>query len=380
VLTLVAALAIFSYGLMSALLGALLPTYGLSYGLSSAEQGSLGLTNALGLVVASLSTGPLVDWKGKKLGLLAGLSLLAAALLAAPRATGYAVLLVVYFTLGVGGGTISTSANALVGDMSAERRGPALNFVNLFFGLGGVMTTYSASYLFSSATLCYFIAVIVVVALLITATVPVAKPKPSGVLLFRLDQVPRLLSNPTLIALSLLMFLYVACEVGVWNWLKVYLISIQFTAQRAGGIVSYGFALGILLGRVVVSRLLVTIPAIVVIIASSCLIALSTFSMLSVSSQISVTIAVFCAGIAMASVFPTTLSIVGGQFPQVTATAMGIAITSGWLGLAVSSPIIGSFAGKSSLHNALLLLPALAIAMVLVSLVLYSQLRKAHPA
>ena len=47
----------------------------------------------------------------------------------------------------------------------------------------------------------------------------------------------------------------------------------------------------------------------------------------------------------MAPVFPTTLAIVGDVFPVMTATAMGIVITFGWLGLAVSSPVIGAVAG-----------------------------------
>jgi hypothetical protein len=49
---------------------------------------------------------------------------------------------------------------------------------------------------------------------------------------------------------------------------------------------------------------------------------------------------------------------------------MGVAITSGWLGLAVSSPIIGHVAGISTLRHALLLLPACSVAMVLVTAVL----------
>ncbi len=206
-LTLVAALSVFVYGLMSALLGALLP----SYGLSSAGQGTLGLTNALGLIIASLSAGPLVDWKGKKLGLLTGLSLIGLALSAAPYASGYLALLGVYFTLGIGGGTISTSANALVADMAPERRGSALNFVNLFFGLGGVATTCAASFLLGPSALCWSIAGFALIALLTAAIVPAAQSSRAS--RFRLDQVPGLLSSPTLILLSLLLFLYVACEV-----------------------------------------------------------------------------------------------------------------------------------------------------------------------
>lgn len=369
-LTLAAVLAIFVYGLIAPMLGALLP----SYGLTPEQQGNLGLLNALGLVIASLSAGPLIDLKGKKIALVLGLSLVGISLFWAPNAGGYSGLLAVYFLLGTGGGIVVTGANSLVGDIAPERRGSALNFLNLFFGLGGIVTTFAASYVFTPLTLCYSIAALAVVALLVNAAAPVAKP--SGEIGFQLSEVPGLLSRPALILLSLLLFLYVACEVGVWNWLKTYLISANFDAKTAGGIVSYGFALGILVGRVVVSRILIKVPAVNVILASGVLIAITTFAMLHVSSRSGVTIAVFCAGLAMAPVFPTALAMVGDNFPRGTATAMGIAITCGWIGLAVSSPIIGSLAASSTLQNALLLLPAFAAAMVLVNLVLRSSLRK----
>ena len=57
---------------------------------------------------------------------------------------------------------------------------------------------------------------------------------------------------------------------------------------------------------------------------------------------------------------------------------MGIVITSGWLGLVVSSPIIGAVAGQgnANLGRALLILPAFSIAMVLVNLGLRPMLAK----
>jgi fucose permease len=371
VLTIAAVLTIFVYGLMSPVLGVLLPTYALNSG----QQGGLALTNALGLVVASLSAGPLIDSKGKKTALLIGLPLIASALLAAPNAVGYRSLLAIYFTLGAGAGTVVTGANSLVGDMAGERRGSVLNFLNLFFGLGSIITTYAASYLFSPTTVCYSIAVLVAGVLLIDARVPI--PKPAEERRFQLSQVPNLLSNPILLMLSLLLFLYVGCEVSVWNWLKTYLISVHLGADTAGGIVSYGFGLGMLLGRVLASRLLVKIPAMSVITGSSVLVASTTFAMLNVSSRSGVMIAVFCAGLAMAPIFPTTLAIVGNKFPCNTATAMGIVITSGWLGLAVSSQLVGVMAAKSTLQHALLLLPLLGSAMVLVNMVLNIRLRNA---
>jgi fucose permease len=98
--------------------------------------------------------------------------------------------------------------------------------------------------------------------------------------------------------------------------------------------------------------------------------------MLNLSSHSSIAAAVFCAGLAMSPVFPTTLALVGDYFPHATATAMGIAIASGWLGLAISSRVIGSLAAAATLQRALLILPLLSGAMVLVSLVLQLNLRR----
>jgi hypothetical protein len=75
---------------------------------------------------------------------------------------------------------------------------------------------------------------------------------------------------------------------------------------------------------------------------------------------------------AMAPVFPTTVALLGDVFPRMTGTAIGIAITSSWIGLAVSSRIIGTIAGGDSarLKKALLVLPAMSVLMVAVNLAL----------
>jgi fucose permease len=369
-LILAATLAILVYGLIAPMLGALLPTYGLDSG----QQGTLGMIQALGLVVSSLSAGPVIDKQGNKLALVVGLFLVATSLFGAPNAGGYVGLLVVYFVLGVGGGIVVTGANSLVGAVEPTRRGSALNFLNLFFGLGGIITTYAASYLLTPVVLCYSVAALTVVALGVNAATKM--PGPSGETSFRLDEAPKLLATPALILLSLFLFLYVSCEVGVWNWLKTYLISINFDPKKAGGVVSYGFAFGILVGRVVVSRVLVKVPALTVTLASAVLIAVTTFIMLRLSSETAITIAVFCAGLSMAPVFPTTLAIVGDTFRRGTATAMGVAITCGWIGLAFSSRIIGFLHETTSLGNALLLIPTFAVLMIVINLILRSVVKR----
>jgi fucose permease len=364
VLILSAVLAIFMYGLIAPMLGALLPTYLLT----PTQEGMLGVTQAIGLVISSLSAGPVIDLKGNKTALVSGLALILISLVALPNAGGYAGLLVVYFVLFLGGGIVITAANALVGAVEPTRRGAALNFLNLFFGLGGIITTWAASYVLGPVALCYSIAAIALVALLVN--IITRMPAPSGEASFRLNEVPTLLSRPALILLSFFLFLYVACEMGMWNWLKKYLITINFDPKTAGGVVSYGFALGLLVGRLIVSRLLAKVPNLTVTLVASICMAIATYATFNLHSPGAVTAAVFCTGLVMAPVFPTTLAVAQDAFPRGTATALGIVITCGWIGLAVSSPIIGSVSASSTLHKALLLLPFFSLVMVVTNLVL----------
>jgi len=204
-------------------------------------------------------------------------------------------------------------------------------------------------------------------------------PGPTGERSFKVSEAGKVLARPVLWLLATFLFLYVACEVGVWNWLATYLISKGMDKARALNILSLGFALGLLIGRVVVSRILIKVQAATVTLGAAILMAVTTYFMLESADPTLAWIAVFCAGLAMAPVFPTTLAMVGDAFPIMTATAMGIVITFGWIGLAVSSPIIGSIAGVDSanLKTALLLLPAFSIIMVMVNLAIRPMLHRA---
>ncbi|MGA3043834.1 MAG: MFS transporter [Bryobacteraceae bacterium] len=369
-LILAAILAIFVYGMIAAMLGTLLPDLSRKYGLTPDQDGGIALAQAIGLIIASLAVGPLIDNKGKKTGLLLGLGLIAASLFVVPNSPAGA-LAIVFLALGVGGGIIVTAANALVSDISEERRATTLNLLNLFFGLGGLATPLIGAYMHGNTiALCYLVAVLTVGTFLLHAVTPM--PPPTGERGFKVSEAGQLLGRPILFLLSFLLFLYVTCEVGVWNWLPRHLVAQGIPESRALGILSLGFALGLLVGRVVVSRILIKVSSPTVTLVASILMAVTTYAMLQTTDAFLAGILVFCAGLAMAPVFPTTLAMVGDAFPRMTATAMGIAITSGWIGLAVSSRIIGAVAGNdpSRLKTALLVIPIASVIMVLVTLVI----------
>jgi MFS transporter, FHS family, glucose/mannose:H+ symporter len=372
-----AILAIFVYGMIASVAGTIVPDVSKRFNLNPEQIGYVFLAQAIGLIIASVSVGPLLDNKGKKTGLLLGFVLIVTALFAVPNSTGYYMIMAFMLLLGLGGGIIVTAANALVSDISEERRASTLNLLNLFFGLGGLATPFIGANLLNHNTiaLCYLIAGLTTATLVLHILTPM--PPPTGERGFKFAEAGPLLGRPALFLLSLMLFLYVACEVGVWNWLPKHLEAQGIPPATALNILSLGFALGLLIGRVVVSRILIKVAAPTVTLGAAILMSITTYGMLQTNDPTIAAIMVFCAGVAMAPVFPTTLAMVGDAFPRMTATAMGIAITSGWIGLAVSSRIIGAISGTDTtrIKTALLVLPAFSLLMILVNLAVRPMLK-----
>jgi len=377
-----AILAIFVYGMIAAMLGTILPYLSTAFNLTPQENSYIALAQGLGLTLASISVGPLIDNKGKKTGILLGLSMIAIALFGLPSSTGYVMIMALILLLGLGGGILVTGANALVSDISDKRRASVLNVLNLFFGLGGFATPFIAGNFFegNAIQLCYFIAILVVVTTIVHALTKM--PPPSGERGFKFAEVGDVLGRPVLYLLAAFLFLYVACETGVWNWLPRHLMGQGIPESRSMNILSLGFALGLLIGRMLVAPILIKVAPATVTLYSAILMMITTFAMLQTNDPGVAWIAVFCAGVAMAPVFPTTLAMVGNAFPKMTATAMGVVITCGWIGLVVSSPIIGAVAGvdPARLKTALLLLPIFSVAMIVVNLALRPMLKSPVPA
>ncbi|MFZ0270711.1 MAG: MFS transporter [Acidobacteriaceae bacterium] len=376
-LILAAVVAIFVYGMIAAMLGTILPELSSRFQLTPRQNGTIAFAQALGLMIASLGVGPLLDDFGKKVGLILGLALIFVALLAIPRSAGFRSVVFLLFLLGMGGGIVVTGANALTSDVAETHRAIALNLVNIFFGLGGLATPFIAANLFRRnwVRLCYTIAGLTLITLAIQAAAHMPPPTGAGRFIFA-DAGP-VLGRPMLFILGFLLFLYVGCEVGVWNWLVRHLIAQGIAESRALNILSLGFALGLLIGRVGVSPILISVPPVYVTLAASVAMTVTTFLMLRTNKPGSAAVLVFLAGLSMAAVFPTTLAIVADAFPRMTSTAIGIVITCGWAGLAVSSHIIGAIAGgdPKRIRKGLMVIPVSSVLMIVLNLAILAAAR-----
>jgi fucose permease len=376
-LILAAVLSMLVYGMISAMLGTILPELSARFTLTPRQNGTMATTQALGLMVASVGVGPLLDDFGQKIGILLGLAIIAAVLLALPRSGGFRSVAWMLFLLGVGGGTVTTGINSLVSDVDGTHRAVALTLVNIFFGLGGLATPFLSANLLGRnwVRLCHTIAVLALGCIAIQAAAPMTRPTEAGRFLFA--DVGAVLVRPELFLLGLFMFLYVGCEVGIWNWLVRHLITQGIPESRALNILSLGFALGLLLGRLAVSGILLRVSSIDVTLAASIAMTVVTLAMVRSRSASAAWVLVFLTGLAMSPVFPTTLAMTGDAFPRMSSTAIGFVVTCGWAGLAASSRLIGGIAGGDPrrLRKALLVIPVSSAAMIAVNLGIRATMR-----
>jgi fucose permease len=367
-------------GTIASMLGTLVPDLSIKYHLSPKQNGEIAALQALGLMIASIAAGPLIDNKGKKTGFLVGLSLIIVSLIGLPHSTGRGMIAACMFFLGLGGGTVVTGANTLVSDVGAEKRASMLNLAHLFFGVGGLLTPFVAANMLGGnpIRLSYLVALLAALAFAFQAAIAMPPPTHEG--RFQIDAALKLPGKWILVLLSLFAFLYVACEVGFWNWLPKYLIGRGIAENRALNILGFGFALGMLTGRLVGSRLLLKVSADMVCLVGSLLIAGTTFWTLRAHDPTLIWVCVFLTGFVMGPVFPSAMGLTGDAFPLMTATCMGIVITAGWTGTVVSSWLIGTMTGTDNSHlgAALLLLPAFSVVMFLIILVLRPMLARAR--
>src|SRR5579863_7257508 len=75
-----AILAIFVYGMIAAMLGTILPELSERFHLTPRQNGAIAFAQAIGLMIASVGVGPLLDSQGDKIGLVLGLGFIAIAL------------------------------------------------------------------------------------------------------------------------------------------------------------------------------------------------------------------------------------------------------------------------------------------------------------
>ena len=134
----------FLFGIVVALLGAVLPLVSAPLGLSLDAIGNLFVALNGAILAGSLAFGLVVDRFGYRGALTGGPLLIGTALVLVARAGTPLALAAAVALLGLGGSALNSSTNALVADLHPEPRAKAaaLNRLGVFFGLGALLLPF----------------------------------------------------------------------------------------------------------------------------------------------------------------------------------------------------------------------------------------------
>jgi fucose permease len=340
-------------------LGASLPAVMARFAIGKAQAGTLLSILSLGVLGGSLVFGPIVDRRGYKNLLIFAFITIIIGLEAIAFAPSVGFLTSAVLLIGFSGGMLNGSVNALVSDVSSpERRAATLTFVGAFFGIGaaGVPLVLAAlSDRFSHATILAAIAPVILIPLLLSgmASFPPSK-QPHG---FPLGDARRLIRDPWLLVMGLILFLESGVESTVGGWITTFFIEeLHAGVERAPLYLSL-FWLGLLVARLALGRVLRRTPAVHVVFGSLALSLLSALLLVMSRGSTTAAVAVFLLGGGLAGTFPIILGFVGDRYARLSGTALGVVFGMALVGGMVLPYVAGVLGGARGMRVALLLVP-----------------------
>jgi fucose permease len=346
----------FLFGIVMALLGAVLPALSLRLRFGLAQVGTLFLVMNLCLLVASLALGPLMDRYGTKPPLVTGPVLVGAALAVLAAAGAYGQLLWGVALLGVGGAAVNSAGNTLIADLHHDphAKNAALNLLGVFFGFGALLLPFAMGLLLAAMGVGGILAVAAALCLAVAVHNGLLEfPPPKHGARVPLRAAGRFLRDPVVLLFGALLFLESANEFIAGGYVSSFLTrEIGLTVRAASWTVA-AFWAALMLARVVLSRVALRVsgPRIVMGCALS---SAAGMAVLATSQRPAVAVAatVFV-GAALAGIFTTALGIVGARYAAFTGTVFGLLFTAALSGGVTLPWIAGLVAEAHGLRAAL---------------------------
>jgi MFS transporter, FHS family, glucose/mannose:H+ symporter len=289
-----------------------------------AQQGSLFLLLYLGILFATLLAGPAIDAIGNKLILIVSATLVAAGMLGFAFAHSYASAEVPALLLGCGGGGLNTSTNALISDLYHERRGPMLNVLGIFYGIGALciplLAATIAAHFSVRRQLSCCAGLAAACALLFLA---LRFPPAAAAQNFSWRDTLHVARYPGVLLLGFLLFCQSGNEASIAGWTSTYAGEAGFTARTATFILAAYWA-ALMTGRLAVAQLLKSISKERLVLTSGIGSLLGAGLLLANRSIVMLSLGVLVLGFSYAGVFPTALAIAGDSYRKLSGTVFGL--------------------------------------------------------
>ena len=361
------------FGIVLAILGTVfgLPAMRARLQISLAQQGTLFLLLYLGIFIASLLVGPLIDHLGAKVNLLTSSLIVALAMILFAGAHSFAAASGAAILLGFGGGGLNTCTNALVSDLYVERRGPMLNLLGIFFGVGAIsipLMAVSIEGRFTIPQLFIFCAVLAAVCALWYAlsSLPPAKENQE----FSWHELLEVAKYNGVLPLAFILFLESGNEACIAGWTSTYVDNAGY-APRVATLVLAAYWAALMLGRILASRVLQGIKKSQLVVAAAVLSLGGCVVLLSARSLVALFAGTALIGLSYGPIFPTTLAIAGDRYSQRAGTVFGLMFSIALIGGMMFPWAVGQISQQVSIRAGMILPAVGAIGIVGLSLAVF---------
>jgi fucose permease len=217
-------LAYFTFGMITNVLGVIIPEVIKQYQLSLFAAGILAFGFFVAYGIFSIPTGLLMDRFGAKPLVLLGVALMSLGCLVVAWAQDYPLIVAMIFAVGVGVTALQTAGNPLIQHLDRpENYHRNLTLTIGFCGIGAFLGPFMLAFIrgtgrgWQSLYILFAVLSLVLLALLALSRFP--SRMTTTVERIRLDQLGKLLKNPLVLAYSLGVFFYVGAEVGTASWI-----------------------------------------------------------------------------------------------------------------------------------------------------------------
>lgn len=333
-------------GIASTLLG---PTFqSLTHRFSIPLQNG-GLFTLVSFGGATLSTpfyGRILDRVNVRYILCAGPLLMGSSLLLLSVAPTLAVALLATLLLGFGAGALVIAPNVVIATLNPANAGSALNFLNVFYGIGAITGPQIVS--FALAQNNFVLAFRIAAIFLLLLIIPFSRVS----LHVRGDDRKR--SRPSiywtaLIPLAMLYFIYVGTESGFGSWIFTQLTKVSLSTEATAAIGTSIFWAGLTGGRLLASLVPHRLTDTQVLIVCLVTLAVGMALLLGFPKPESLSVlSAFLVGLGCGPLSPTIMAIATNRYPDSRGTVLGAVQAFGSIGGAILPWVQGQVGGGTS--------------------------------
>ena len=322
------------FGIAFIVVGSVLPSLTAKYSLDAVGSSSLVSLLPVGVLTGSLLFGIIVDRYGYKSLLVVSTLFTLLGIEGLSFFDNLNILRICIFFIGLGGGMLNGSTNALASDISNDKeRGAKLSILGVCYGIGalgmplllGILSgTYSSQIILQRTGLFMLLSVLYFIV--------IRFPEPKIKQGFPVKEAVELVKEPLLLFLSFFLFFQSGIEGLINNWTTSYL-DVGIVVGSGDVVLSLTFfVFGMTVSRLILSYLLRIIKH-EYILSGGIMIAIIGMIILNYAIDLPLAaISLFITGFGLAAGFPVIIGYIGTSYRYISGTAIGIAMSIALIG------------------------------------------------